>query len=211
LLELAQRYPNIRFEMSKNATGYFQTAIESRPEGERRVRSSLDLVLGSGGVADDVFLTWPENGEMRELPMAWLYPMDQWAASHFDPNGSGDFARLLTLRCLECHNTWIDHVVGTLNQYRRPGRILGVTCESCHGPGKDHVNHHTSHPMDKKPFKITKATSLERERSIEVCTQCHSNAMKHLGKAFQFRPGDRLDKHYKTVNTSATEDDRVEN
>lgn len=204
-------YGNIRFEMSRQGDRFYQTAIEKGPHGESRTRSSMDLVLGSGGVADDVFLTWDDDGSMRELPMAWLYPLQRWAVSHFNPYTHGDFARLLTVRCIECHSTWVDHVVGTANQYGRDGRILGVTCESCHGPGEQHAEYHQQHSSDMAAHAIVKPTNLERERQIEVCTQCHSNAMKHRGPAFRFRPGDRLDDHYKTVTTTATEDDRVAN
>jgi len=201
----------VRFEMLKQQDRFFQSATEQLPQGVRETRSTVDLVLGAGGVADDVFLTWNSEGWMRELPLAWLYPTQESACSHFDPNSGGDFGRLLTTRCVECHSTWVHHVPGTANQYHREGRILGVTCESCHGPGKRHAHHHKNNPQDTLAQHIVVPSKLERERQIEVCTQCHSNAMKHLGPAFSYRPGLSLDQHYKTVVTKATEDDRVAN
>ena len=202
---------NVRFEMNRKGKDFYQTSVYKSPSGEQRTHARIDLVLGAGGIADDVFLAWHNDGTMRELPMVWLYPSNNWSTSHFDPNGNGDFSRALTVRCFECHNTWAEHVPGSLNQYHREGKLLGVTCESCHGPAVNHIDFHQKNPDAKDGVEIVKPTKLERERQIDVCTQCHSNAMKHLGVAFQFRPGDNLSKHYKTIVTSATEEDRVAN
>ncbi len=204
-------HANVAFEMIRQGKNYFQTAISKTPRGEQRTTSRIDLVLGAGGVADDVFLSWHDDGTMRELPMVWLYPLNSWSTSHFDPNSGGDYSRALTIRCFECHNTWAKHVPGTLNQYEREGHLLGVTCESCHGPAAPHVDYHLQNPNTKTAMHVVRPSKLERERQIEVCTQCHSNAMKHLGTAFQFRPGNVLSDHYKTIETTANEEDRVAN
>ncbi len=209
--QFVARDGRIRFATTREQERFYQTATERTPQGDRSTKSTVDLVLGAGGVADDVYLTWHTNGDMRELPLAWLYPMNQSACSHFDPNSGGDFGRLLTVRCIECHSTWVHHVPGTANQYEREGRILGVTCEACHGPGSKHVQFHRDHPDEKVAQHIVQPSKLERERRIEVCTQCHSNAMKHLGPAFSYRPGKPLDEYYQSVTTKATEDDRVAN
>ena len=201
----------VRFAMHKEQDRFYQLASEQLPQGVRETKATVDLVLGAGGVADDVFLNWNPDGKMRELPLAWLYPTQESACSHFDPNSGGDFGRLLTTRCVECHSTWVHHEPGTANQYHREGRLLGVTCESCHGPGEQHALHHKNNPQETTAKHIVVPSKLERERQIEVCTQCHSNAMKHLGPAFSYRPGQPLDQHYKTVVTKATEDDRVAN
>lgn len=204
-------YQNVSFEMSRNGEQFLQTAIRAGLQGESRTSSRIDLILGAGGVADDVFLTWHDDGFLWELPMAWLYPTKEWAASHFDPNGGNGFARMMTVRCVECHNTWVQHVIGTPNQYRREGRLLGVTCEACHGPGGEHVDYHQKNPGVKVAERIVNPARLDRERRIEVCTQCHSNAMRPRGPAFNYRPGQPLVEHFKTLQTNATEDDHVAN
>ncbi len=83
----------VAFEMIRQGKNYFQTAISKTPRGEQRTTSRIDLVLGAGGVADDVFLSWHDDGTMRELPMVWLYPLNSWSTSHFDPNSGGDYSR----------------------------------------------------------------------------------------------------------------------
>ncbi len=85
-------HANVAFEMIRQGKNYFQTAISKTPRGEQRTTSRIDLVLGAGGVADDVFLSWHDDGTMRELPMVWLYPLNSWSTSHFDPNSGGDYS-----------------------------------------------------------------------------------------------------------------------
>ncbi len=204
------RDSRIEFTLLRDENRFYQVAHD-KSRSHDVTRSTMDLVLGAGGVGDDVFISWHDDGLMRELPIAWLYPTSEWATSHFDPNSSGDFARALTTRCVECHSTWVEHVPGTLNQYHREGRILGVTCEACHGPGGEHVQYHTANPQQTAGKHIVLPSHLERERKIEVCTQCHSNAIKHLGPAFSYRPGQRLDEHYKSLTASNTADDHVAN
>lgn len=204
------RFPGLRFEMTRRSDGFIQTSVRETAAGEQRSSASIDLILGAG-TADDVYLSWRDDGTMHELPMAWLWTSDEWGASYFDPHGSGDFSRPLTARCLECHNTWVDHVPGTRNQYRRSGAILGVTCERCHGPGAEHVAFHQAYPDALTGEAIGHPGELARERQIEVCTQCHSNAITPRGPAFRYRPGEPLDEHYRTLTVAHTEDDHVAN
>ena len=201
----------LRFEMTRSRGDYIQTAIHATPEGEKKTRSRIDFILGAGGKADEVYLTW--HGErLYELPVAWLFSSDEWGISHFAFNGSPEGSRNLTVRCLECHNTWFAHVPGTLNQYKRDSFVMGVSCERCHGPGREHVAFHQTHPEAGSAEAILNPAGLKRERLLEVCTQCHGNATVHRGPALQYRPGEPLDAYYKTLEAPKhTEDDHVAN
>ena len=204
------RYDGLRFEMSRSGSDFIQTSIRQTEDGEERTSRKIDLVYGAG-TADEIYLAWHDDGRMYELPMAWLYTHDQWAAEYFDPYGSGDYSRPLTVRCLECHNTWFEYIPGSVNKYRRDNFIMGVTCERCHGPGQEHVAYHQEHPDDMQAHAIVSPQRLSRERQIEVCTQCHSNAMKHLGPSLSYRPGEPLDAFYKTLISRRSDEDHVAN
>jgi tetratricopeptide (TPR) repeat protein len=205
------QHPGLRFEMSRSGNEYFQTQICTTADGEERSPARIDLVLGAGGKADEVYLTWHE-GRLYELPVAWLFTFDCWGSSHVSAKQSGHALRESTLRCLECHNTWFAHVPGTLNEYRPDSFLMGVTCENCHGPGREHVAYHEAHPAAEAAEKIVRPARLSRERKIELCTQCHSNAMLHRGPAFSHRPGQPLEADYKTLLAPRyTEDDHVAN
>ncbi|MBI3862204.1 MAG: tetratricopeptide repeat protein [Planctomycetia bacterium] len=206
----AARDPQLRFEMTRDGDGFFQTAIEQTPAGERRTKSRIDMVLGAGS-ADDVYLTWHDDNRLRELPIAWMYASHQWGASPIVPHSGGDFSREMTARCMECHNTWFAYMPGSVNQYRPDSFVRGVTCEKCHGPGRDHVAYHRDHPDARSGQAIVHPGQLPRERHIEVCTQCHSNAVKERGPFSRYRPGEPLESYYRTHVTTYNEDDHVAN
>lgn len=199
------------FETKRDGNRFVQIASETTAGSTRTVESTIDLILGAKAVSDEVYLSWRADNSMWELPIAWVYANDSWGASGFDRTANGDHARPLTVRCLECHNTWFQHLPGTMNVYRREDMILGVTCERCHGPGQEHVTYHQQHPQEATAFKILFPGDLPRERLIEVCTQCHGNAVRHRGPALSFRPGMELERHYRTTSPHFPEDDHVAN
>lgn len=204
------RHAGLRFEMTRAGNEFFEAAIRTTPQGEQRAVAPINLVYGAG-MADDVYLSWHEDGRLFELPVVWLYPLQRWGVSPYDPYASGDYSRPLLPRCLECHNTHFQHVPGTPNQYKRDQFILGVTCESCHGPGREHVTFHKDHPEATAAHSIVQPGRLPRDLQLDVCLQCHSNAIRHRGPAFRYRPGEPLEKYYKAVTTRHTEEDHVAN
>lgn len=200
----------LRFEMSEQ-NGKFREApfFDHSPQAPTH-SSEIAFCYGAKGGNDEVYFTWHED-QLCELPVAWLDPLKMWGASPFDRHDSGDFARDTTVRCVECHNTWVEHLPGSRNQYRRDDWILGVTCEVCHGPGRDHVSFHQKNPLEKEPRDVVRPARLSRERRMDLCAQCHSNALKHRGPAFSYRPGEPLEDFYFSLRTSRPEDDHVAN
>ncbi len=205
------RFPGTRFQLQQIGDGFFQTTIRDTPAGEQVTSTRIDLVYGAGKT-DDIYLAWDDDERLHELPIAWLWPLSRLGASHFlHRYGSGDFSRSLTVRCLECHSTWVDYQPGTENHYRRDTAILGVNCENCHGPAREHIAWHEAHPQADFAEAIILPSALERERLIEVCTQCHSNAVTHRKAPYSYVPGEPLDEYYITQLIAHPEDDHVAN
>jgi tetratricopeptide (TPR) repeat protein len=203
------RQPGLRFEMTRDGGDFLQTAIHTTPGGEQRTTSRLGLVYGTG-TADEIYFTWKDD-RLYELPVAWLHPLKRWAEQPFNPYATGDFSRSTTTRCLECHNTWFEHIPGTPNQYRREHVILGVTCERCHGAGREHVAFHQAHPEADSAHAVVHPGRLTRDRQMDLCAQCHSNAPKPRGPAFSYRPGEPLEAHFRTNLNTRPEADHVAN
>ena len=210
---------SLRFEMTESDRRFRQTAFpetgtpisaHSRPSAPKSVTSDIAFIYGAAGGNDEVYFTWHDD-RLYELPIVWLAPQNRWGASPFDRHGNGDFSRDMTIRCLECHNTWFEHVPGSRNQYGHDNAIIGVTCEVCHGPGRDHVDFHRQHPQVKEAHDVIRPAHLSRERQMDLCAQCHSNALKHRGPAFNYRPGEPLDDFYVTLRTKHPEQDHVAN
>lgn len=91
--------------------------------------------------------------------------------------------------------TYFDHR-GKKNRYTPGSLILGVTCERCHGPAKEHVGFHRENPDARKAVGITNPAKLERQRQMDICGQCHGGSRALKGDALSLRPGDRLEDHY---------------
>jgi len=200
----------VRFEMTESGAGFFQTAVRPTERDAQKVSSNIAFVYGARGGNDEVYFTW-HGDKLFELPMVWAAPQNAWGSSPFDRHASGDFSREMTIRCVECHNTWFEHVPGSRNQYGRDHSLLGVTCEVCHGPGREHVAFHEESPRATTAHAIVRPATLPRERLMDLCAQCHSNALKHRGPAFSYRPGEPLEDFYHTLRTKHPEDDHVAN
>jgi tetratricopeptide (TPR) repeat protein len=204
----ATRDQALRFEMTRSGADFVETAVHATPAGEQRTPARIDLVYGSGGSADEIYFTW-HGDRLNELPIVWLHPLGRWGEQPFDPHNSGDFSRMTTPRCLECHNTWFTHVPGTENEYKRDHFILGVTCERCHGPGREHVTYHQTHPSADPPQAIVHPGRLPRERQLDLCGQCHHGAARRRGPAFAYRPGEPLEAYFRVNRNKHQEEDRV--
>jgi tetratricopeptide (TPR) repeat protein len=198
------RVPGLRFEMSRSGDDFFGTAVEATAEGEKRVSYQVGLVYGSANKRDEMYFAWQEDGRLCRLPLAWLYPFDRWGT---------DIGNLRVRdthpACLECHNTWIAHIPGPPIRYRRDDMLLGVTCERCHGPGREHAAHHREYPKDEARAILHPGT-LSRDRLMDVCAQCHGNT-RLLGQPFSYRPGQPLESSYRTDKAKYREDDTTTN
>ncbi len=197
------KVPGLHFEMTRSGDDFFATSVQATAEGEQRVSYQLGLVYGSANKRDEMYFAWQDD-RLCNIPVAWLYPFDRWG-------DASDTMRVLDTppSCLECHNTWIAHVPGTAGQYRRDDMLLGVTCERCHGPGREHVSYHREHPTD-EAHAILHPGTLSRERLIDVCAQCHGNT-RLLGRPFSYRPGEPLATSYRTAQARYREDDTTTN
>ncbi len=85
-------------------------------------------------------------------------------------------------QCVTCHVTGYDQPT---KEWTEPG----VGCESCHGPGGEHIT-----ASDKKA-SIVQPQTLDPLREAMICGQCHSLGQDMSGKyprSPEYRPGDDL-------------------
>jgi tetratricopeptide (TPR) repeat protein len=197
------RLPGLRYEMSRSGDDFVATAVQGGPGGEQRTSYQIALVYGSANKRDERYFAW-QGDTLIHLPLAWLYPQDCWGADT-------DNLRVISTppSCLDCHNTWVAHIPETTYQYRRTDMLLGVTCERCHGPGRDHVAYHREHPKD-RAHGILHPGTLSRDRLMDVCAQCHGNS-KLRGRAFAYRPGQPLSTRYRVDRAAYREDESTTN
>ena len=181
--------------MEKLDNGMFQTYYLN---GKFEERHRFDIVLG--GVKGESYLYWKGNG-LKQLPISYYAKQRRWLISPRYAPGQVDFNRIITMRCLECHASYIgdqrDEPTG-LNgneQFDKNSLVYSVDCERCHGPGAQHVNFQTNNPQIKTAHFITAWASLPRARKIDLCAVCHSGNKSQMTRStFSFIPGDTIDK-----------------
>jgi hypothetical protein len=152
----------------------------------------MDIVIGSGRKGQ-TYLYWKAD-RLFQLPVSYWVDLQSWVNSPGYRDGVSDFDRPVIPRCLECHATSAQTVAGLPppNQYKPASLVVGISCERCHGPGREHAQAMRTH---KTPEAIVNPAKLPRERQIEVCAQCHAGHGKSLAAAFSYIPGGPLD-HY---------------
>ncbi len=131
--------PNLHFVMTAVNGGYFETAVFGQPPDELKQTERIDLVVGSGE-RGQTFLYW-KGDRLFQLPVSFWTPLEEWANSPGYRDGTADFDRPVVPRCLECHATYFSAIPSEApaNRYHRAGSVLGISCERCHGPGRQHV------------------------------------------------------------------------
>src|SRR5262249_8542528 len=73
-------------------------------------------------------------------------------------------------RCFGCHTTG-PPAGGTFDP---SAAVPGVTCEACHGPGRQHVEAMQQPPSARPRTAIFNPAALRPEPAIDFCGACHS-------------------------------------
>jgi hypothetical protein len=157
----------------------------------------FDLITGSSKMAQS-YLYWHRD-ELYQMNVTYLSKLGDWINSPGYVDGDAAYARPIPARCLDCHTTYIDYRQPP-NHYTPETLITGISCERCHGPGKQHVDYHRAHPEAKKAAHTVVPSQLSRQQQLDICSQCHSGLSPLKGKPFSFRPGDALHDHYELLD-----------
>lgn len=117
------------------------------------------LAVGASAPIDD-------SGAPAAAPPALPAPVVQSPAPAALPQGYAGEAS-----CLECHETEGQSLHGTPHARAKNPRTpaAGLSCESCHGPGKQHVD------AGGEGFILNPATMKPRDAG-ETCTTCHNRS-----------------------------------
>ncbi len=83
--------------------------------------------------------------------------------------------------CVACHVVGFEHPTGFKDENSTP-LLMGVGCESCHGPGSEHINnvHNKQIHLAMNPFKPKPGATKEEEaarlnRLDQSCQKCHDS------------------------------------
>jgi hypothetical protein len=185
----ASSLPGLSFRMEERAGGYYETAIAGIPGHEQSHSERIDVVTGSG-TRGQSYLYWLDD-QLFELPVSYWSDGHQWINSPGYKDKTANFSRAIYPRCLECHATDIVALSPDplSNHYDRSTLVTGISCETCHGRGAEHVTAHT--PANNT---ILNPARFSRDRQVDLCALCHSGAQRQeLAPAFSYIPGQPLD------------------
>ena len=175
----------------------------------------VTAVVGGGhmyGGGTQTFFTTLPDGSYRFLPFDYIRDEGIWFVQlrknqHWVPI-TKDIAladllnwpphRLLgdiegTSNCQNCHGSQIITRPASGQTFNSRFTTLAINCESCHGPGKRHIELMRSGSVTGADIGMTALATVDKDQSLNVCFQCH--ATKSLLKA-DYLPGDDLESYY---------------
>ncbi len=179
---------------------------ETGPDGDRK----YPIVHVMGGKNVYYLLTPLDRGRLQVLPLAYDVHKKAWydmAASgvrHFPDRRDEaldwtDRMFAFNTTCFNCHVTELstNYDLAT-DTYHTTWSEPGISCESCHGSGKEHVQAmeagvegHTS-----KDIKIIRAKEFTPSQMNDMCATCHA---KLVPLSLAFLPGDKFFDHFDLI------------
>lgn len=197
--------PDLHFRMDEKESGFYETAVFWQPPDEKTRTERIDIVTGSGEKGQ-TYLYWKGN-QLFQLPVSYWSELKGWTNSPGYTDGVANFDRPIVLECLQCHATYFDSLPSenAENYYRKTDFVLGISCERCHGPGREHAENERLKPtaVFSGTHSIVNPASLPRNRQIEVCAQCHAGIGQPIVPAFSYVPGQQLDNYFRLPHPNA--------
>jgi hypothetical protein len=184
--------PELFFRMEEKDNGFFQTAVEGADPFIESRTERFAFVVGSGGKGQ-TYLFW-KGDDLFQLPVSYWTELG-WVNSPGYRDGQANFGRPIIPRCLECHGTYFEQLPPPVNRYRKTGFIVGIRCEKCHGPGRDHARQLATKPVPGASLAILNPARFPRDRQMDLCAWCHAGHGVALQPSFSYVPGEALDKY----------------
>jgi predicted CXXCH cytochrome family protein len=164
-------------------------------------RQELQVLMSTG--SHHLQLYWMDDGErLWQFPFGWFIREQRWVpekATFLQPPAGENHVETRA-------ESWSDgcdgcHSVGPRGNLAR-GDVaeLGIACEACHGPGKEHAKR-LSNPVTRllarqdeaPPDDIVMPSELAPQRSVEACAQCHAELHhKSSDGLLRYKPGEDL-------------------
>jgi hypothetical protein len=186
--------PNLFFRMDeKHVDGkedsFFQTAVAGQPPHINSRSERIAVVVGSGEKGQ-TYLYWNED-QLFQLPVSYWTRLG-WVNSPGYRDGFANFDRPIIPRCVECHATYFEALPPPMNKYSTTGFALGISCEKCHGPGREHIERERSKSPPPAATAVLNPTHFSRDRQMDLCAWCHAGHGRPLRPSFSYFPGEPL-------------------
>jgi len=197
-------------------TGAYVFRVRWDGHGSRTL--TVDGVVGMGhmvGGGNQGFFTRAEDGTIRFLPFDWSRSEGTWFCNTIGRRDRG-WVPTEELNLADCSDWPPERVLGSVQRYdncqechgsqirveRRRGdphyetayRSLRINCESCHGPGRRHVELARSERIPGQvDIGLPALDTLDKRASVGVCLRCHSLKTPLRDG---YLPGEPFESHY---------------
>jgi hypothetical protein len=197
--------PELHYRMEARNDSFYQTAVLGTAPDTATISKRFDLVVGSGRKGQ-TYLYW-EGDRLYQLPVSYWTELGKWVQSPGYDLKFVNFNRPVPPRCLECHASSFESLADADggNRYSKTNYVLGISCERCHGPGKEHVALHTPETAKVADQRIVNPAKLSRERQTGLCALCHGGIGVAKAPAFSYTAGQNLEDYLRLETPSPTE------
>jgi len=198
-----------------NAAGeyVFRVEYENKAAEEFKVAAVVGGGHMAGGGTQSYFAKFPD-GTLKFLPFDFIRAENIWFAQ-LRNDGSwtpvsrdislGDLAQWPPHRilgsdqdfsnCQNCHGSQIiAQYDSSQKKYATKYQTLQIDCESCHGPGRRHIELAASENFDAlEDIGMQALSTFAKDQSLKICFQCHAtkDAIRN-----DYLPGKRLEDYY---------------
>lgn len=169
--------------------------------GNERKPFKVERVIGHDPLRQ--FLVSGAGGRLHTLEACWDPHKSEW----FNVYGNEDRkpgewghwtgrGMVWNQMCASCHNTRArKNYDAATDSYRTTFAEMTVSCESCHGGMKAHVDWQAKYAGGIPPAKGSDPTitKFSRDQMIETCAPCHARRSELTG---DFKPGDSFWDHF---------------
>lgn len=125
------------------------------------------------------YLLRAENGRFQTLRASWDVEQEKWfhqsAGDVIEPHDWLSWSKggqNWNTMCSSCHST---HVRKNYNEntdaFNTSYEEVNVACESCHGPGSEHIRSHQKNEMS-DPYAMVNL--LDQKNQVNTCGTCHA-------------------------------------
>ena len=135
------------------------------------------------------YLTTLPDGEIIVIPATWDNVQKKWIdqAEAQNPEEAASGVQVWNKSCYSCHVSRGEKNFDLENlRYHTKWQSFGIDCESCHGPGSEHVAKASAKVLDAKTRAMVRETivdlsRLDAARNTMICAECHSYRDTYAG------------------------------
>jgi predicted CXXCH cytochrome family protein len=188
----------------RNGVPFMRVAFGDRPPES----FTIDYTLGAKRYQG--YLSKLPDGRIYVLPAFWQVETRRWIDWKQItpvPDGAHDMRQIWNANCFNCHATNLAQGYDVdSKQYRTTWTEMGIGCEACHGPGREHValTERWEEAPGSKPAGLSSSTdpaltdllktlstrTAPPRRTFDTCAYCHGNKTNIF---VGFKAGDRYE------------------